>query len=83
MKIYAPQTAPQIKSIDQRCRELDFEYFMTDQSVDELFLSNYCNTVEDHFLGMVIDPVHNDILAKELSEMTTADLKGGLKLSCP
>ena len=65
---------------------------MTDQSVEELFLSNYCNLDEDHFLGMVIDPVHNDILAKELykklpkntgmaklfSEMTLSDLKGGL-----
>jgi hypothetical protein len=29
-KIYAPETAPHVKSIDQRCREAPFEYKMKD-----------------------------------------------------
>ena len=66
MKIYAPETAPQTKSIDQRCREAHFEYKMKDQSLEEKHLSGYMDIVENFYLGETILPAQNDKLAKEL-----------------
>jgi hypothetical protein len=47
VKIYAPETAPHVKSIDQRCREAPFEYKMKDQDIEE----KYLQLIENHFLG--------------------------------
>ena len=41
MKIYSPETAPQSKSIDQRCREAAFGYKMSDQSIEENHIVEY------------------------------------------
>jgi hypothetical protein len=41
VKIYAPETAPHVKSIDQRCREAPFEYVMKDQKVEEKYIVLY------------------------------------------
>jgi hypothetical protein len=66
MKIYAPETAPQTKSIEQRCREAPFEYKMKDQSIEEKFLSNFMDIVDNFYLGLDLLPEQNDKLAKEL-----------------
>jgi hypothetical protein len=64
VKIYAPETAPQVKSIDQRCREALFEYKMKDQAVEEKFIIQYIHLVENHFLAETISDADNDRLAK-------------------
>ena len=64
-KIYAPETAPNVKSIEQRCRECPFEYDMLDQMVEEKFLNLYLQTIDNHYLGVTLDPIQDDILAKE------------------
>jgi hypothetical protein len=51
VKIYAPETAPHVKSIDQRCREAPFAYKMKDQDVEEKFIILYLQLIENHFLG--------------------------------
>ena len=66
MKIYAPETAPQTKSVDQRCREAHFKYKMEDQSIEEKHLSGYMDIVENFYLGETILPAQNDKLAREL-----------------
>jgi hypothetical protein len=42
VKIYAPQ----VKSIDQRCREAPIEYKMKDQAVEEKFIIQYIQSSE-------------------------------------
>jgi hypothetical protein len=51
VKIYAPETAPHVKSIDQRCRKAPFEYKMKDQNVEEHLIILYLQLIENHFLG--------------------------------
>jgi hypothetical protein len=92
VKIYAPETAPQVKSIDQRCREAPFEYKMKDQAVEEKFIIQYIHLVENRFLAETISDADNDRLAKIFYkklprntgmarlfvENTKSELKGGL-----
>jgi hypothetical protein len=64
VKLYAPETAPQVKSSDQRCREAPFEYKMKDQAVEEKFLILFLRLVENHFLDETLSDIDNDRLAK-------------------
>jgi hypothetical protein len=64
VKIYAPETAPHVKSIDQRCREAPFEYVMNDQNVEEKYIVLYLKLIENHFLGETLSEEDDDRLAK-------------------
>jgi hypothetical protein len=64
VKIYAPETAPHVKSIDQRCREALFEYVMKDQNVEEKFRVLYLQLIKNHFLGEKLSEEDDDRLAK-------------------
>jgi hypothetical protein len=64
VKIYAPETAPHVKSIDQRCREAPFEYKMKDQDIEEKFIILYLQLIENHFLGETLPEEDDDRLAK-------------------
>ena len=91
-KIYAPETAPNVKSIEQRCREAPFEYDMSNQDIEESFLSAYVDVIDNHYLGLTLEPAQNDLLAKEFykklpkntgmaklySDTTLLELNGGL-----
>ena len=68
MKLYAPEAAPQTKSIDQRCREAVFAYRMDDQNIEEKNLTSYHMLVDHNYLAAAITPEQNDRLAKELNE---------------
>jgi hypothetical protein len=64
VKIYAPETAPHVKSIDQRCREAPFEYNMKDQDTEEKFIILYLQLIENHFLGETLSEEDDDRLDK-------------------
>jgi hypothetical protein len=64
VKIYAPETAPHVKSIDQRCREAPFEYKMKDRDIEEKFIILYLQLIENHFLGETLSEEDDDRLAK-------------------
>jgi hypothetical protein len=64
VKIYAPETPPHVKSIDQRCREAPFKYKMKDQDVEEHYVIFYLQLIENHFLGQTLSEKDDDRLAK-------------------
>jgi hypothetical protein len=64
VKIYAPETAPHVKSIDRRCREAPFEYKMKDQDIEEKFIILYLQLIENHFLGETLSEKDDDRLSK-------------------
>jgi transposase InsO family protein len=66
MKIYAPETAPNIKSIDQRIKEAPFGYKMKDQSIEEGFLGGILDIVDNFYLGVELPPEQDNKLAKEV-----------------
>ena len=60
MKLYPPEAAPQMKAIDQRCREASFAYKMSQQLPEETHLLAYIQLVENHYLGQECSPEQND-----------------------
>jgi hypothetical protein len=92
VKIYAPETAPHVKSIDQRCREAPFKYKMKDQNIEEHFIVPYLQLIEDRFLGETLSEEDDDMLTKifdkklprniQMAKLhvasTRAELDGGL-----
>jgi hypothetical protein len=89
VKIYAPETAPHVKSIDQRCREAPFKYKMNDQDIEEKFIILYLQLIENHFLGETLPEddrlaeifyeklPRNTNMAKLYVASTKAELDGG------
>jgi hypothetical protein len=60
VKMYAPETAPHVKSIDQRCRKAPFEYKMKDQDVKDHYIVLYLQLNENHFLGETLSEEDDD-----------------------
>ena len=65
-KLYAPEAAPQTKSIEQRCREAAFIYDMKDQSIEEVHLMAYLMLVKHDYLGSALTTAQDDVLARIL-----------------
>ena len=96
MKLYAPEAAPQTKSIDPRCREALFGYRISNQNIEEKYLADYLVLIDPHYLASKIPPEHDDKLAKELYkklprnaaiaklfiEKTTTEVGAGLDCCC-